>query len=126
MLSPILALCTALAVSLAFEAGEGARARPVSLRPGRLAVRLASYAPKLVNAVNASPLAGLAKKVLGVAHQRHLPKFAEQTLPPWLRGQPAPAAGSRRAAVPFADPWHNYFTPPTSRAARTMPAESGG
>ncbi len=87
--------------------------------------RLASFAPRLINTVNASPLGGLAKKVLGVAHQRHLPKFAEQTFAQWLRGQSQPAAGSRGDVVLFADTWNNYFRPSTSRAAWELLTEAG-
>ncbi|GBU19726.1 MULTISPECIES: LTA synthase family protein [Methylobacterium] len=39
----LLALCAALALSFAVEAGEGGRERPVSRRPGDLAIRFASY-----------------------------------------------------------------------------------
>ena len=44
MTTLLLALLVALALSLAVEAAEGGSARPISVRPGDLSVRLAAYA----------------------------------------------------------------------------------
>jgi FAD/FMN-containing dehydrogenase/Fe-S oxidoreductase len=79
--------------------------------------RLASFAPKLVNAINSSPaISRVAKAMLQVAQQREIPKLAEETFASWVRKQPA-ASGLGREVVLFADTFNNYFRPSTARAA---------
>src|SRR5258708_3660752 len=73
--------------------------------------RLASIAPKLVNAFNCSPVTNrVAKPMLQVAPQRAIPKLADETFVNWVRTRPA-GIGSRRAAVLFADTFNTYFRP---------------
>jgi FAD/FMN-containing dehydrogenase/Fe-S oxidoreductase len=79
--------------------------------------RLASFAPKLVNAINSSPpISRVAKAMLQVAQQREIPKLAEETFASWVRKQSA-ASGLGREVVLFADTFNNYFRPSTARAA---------
>jgi FAD/FMN-containing dehydrogenase/Fe-S oxidoreductase len=79
--------------------------------------RLASFAPKLVNAISFSPVIDrVAKAMLQVAQQRELPKFAEETFVSWVRKR-STASGLGREVVLFADTFSNYFRPNTARAA---------
>ncbi len=79
--------------------------------------RLASFAPKLVNTINSSPvISRVAKAMLQVSQQREIPKLAEETFASWVRKQPA-GSGPRREVVLFADTFNNYFRPSTARAA---------
>jgi FAD/FMN-containing dehydrogenase/Fe-S oxidoreductase len=79
--------------------------------------RFASFAPGLVNAVNSSPLVDrLAKPILGIARQRRIPKFSEETFVNWVRRQPT-GNGSRGQVVLFVDTFNNYFRSNAARAA---------
>jgi len=79
--------------------------------------RLASIAPKLVNAFNCSPVTNrVAKAMLQVAQQREIPKFPDETFADWVRKRPA-GRGLSREVVLFADTLNNYFRPNTARAA---------
>jgi FAD/FMN-containing dehydrogenase/Fe-S oxidoreductase len=78
---------------------------------------LASFAPKLVNAINSSPaISRVTKTVLQVAQQREIPKFPEETFVSWVRKRSA-SNGLRREVILFADTFNNYFRPNTARAA---------
>ncbi len=80
--------------------------------------KLASIAPRLVNAFNAAPgIKQLTRKLLGLAKQRTVPKFAAESFVQWLRRQPAAKAGAKGEVVLFADTFNNYFHPSTSQAA---------
>ncbi len=79
--------------------------------------RLASHAPRLVNFFAAAPgIRQLTQKMLGLAKQRAMPKFAPQSFVQWLRGQKV-TPGSKGEVVLFADTFNNYFHPSTSQAA---------
>lgn len=79
--------------------------------------RLASFAPKLANAINSAPAVNrIARAVLHVAEQREIPKFAKETFVNWVRKQPD-STGSRGEVVLFADTFNNYFRPNTARSA---------
>ena len=56
--------------------------------------RLASVAPRLVNRTASTPLA---KRLGGIAPERDIPAFAEQTFTSWFKHRAAP--GARRRAV---------------------------
>jgi FAD/FMN-containing dehydrogenase/Fe-S oxidoreductase len=87
--------------------------------------RLASFAPKLVNAINSSPvISRVAKAMLQVAQQREIPKLAEETFARWVRKHPA-SSGLGREVVLFADTFNNYFRPRTARAAWEVLQKAG-
>ncbi len=87
--------------------------------------RLASFAPGLVNALNAAPgISHLAKALLHVAPQRTIPKFAPRSFVSWLREQPA-RTGPKGEVVLFADTFNNYLQPGTAQAAHRV-LESAG
>ena len=87
--------------------------------------RLASFAPKLVNAINSSPvISRVAKAMLQVAQQREIPKLAEETFARWVRKQPASSRLGREVVL-FADTFNNYFRPSTARAAWEVLQKAG-
>ncbi|TDK28000.1 FAD-binding oxidoreductase [Arthrobacter crusticola] len=105
--------------------------------------RLASTAPRLVNALTRLPgidRAGL--RLAGVDSRRTIPAFAPQTFSSWFRTRPAPAPGSgarlpeggaheAQAATPrppvllWADTFTNYFTPEVAQAAVRVLEKAG-
>jgi FAD/FMN-containing dehydrogenase/Fe-S oxidoreductase len=87
--------------------------------------RLASAAPALVNVMTrSSRLGALAKWVGGVAQQRTIPPFAQQTYRNWHRHrQPSAEQGSR--VVLWPDTFNNYFRPETAIAATRVLQAAG-
>jgi Fe-S oxidoreductase len=77
--------------------------------------RLGSLAPSIANLLCDAP--GV-KRMLCVAPQRRLPRFADQSFRRWARrnGVPAPS-GTTSEVILWADTFNNYFRPETSRAA---------
>ncbi|WP_432494631.1 FAD-binding and (Fe-S)-binding domain-containing protein [Kineococcus gypseus] len=78
---------------------------------------------RLVNALTAVPaLASLAKRVGGIAQERPLPRFAEQTFRAWF-GQRARAGAARTGGQPvvlWVDSFTEHFSPEVGRAAVTL------
>ena len=78
--------------------------------------RLASRAPRLVNAVTHAPLLGsLLKRLGGVAPQRQAPRFAHQTFRSWFEARPVRGAG-RPQVLLWPDTFTNYLRPETGKA----------
>jgi len=83
--------------------------------------RLASPIAPLVNFATQAPwLSGLAKAAAGMAPQRRIPRFANQTFRAWWRARER--AGARPnpdgpRVVLWADTFNNHFQPATARAA---------
>ncbi len=62
--------------------------------------RLAARAPRLVNALTHAPgLSGLLKKAAGVAPERTIPRFADQTFVAWFRARSEPRHARRSRPV---------------------------
>jgi len=80
---------------------------------------VAARAPRLVNALSQSPpIAGPAKRVLGIAEERALPRFARQTFRAWHRHrQPWHLDPERPPVVLWADTFTNLFEPDIGKAA---------
>ncbi len=79
--------------------------------------RLAGLAPGLANLFTQTPALGrLAKAVAGMARERSIPAFAEQSFRSWFRRRP-PLQDSRPTVVLWPDTFNNYFHPDTARAA---------
>jgi FAD/FMN-containing dehydrogenase/Fe-S oxidoreductase len=79
--------------------------------------RLASHVPTLANfATQTALLRDLAKLAAGVAPQRSIPKFANQTFREWFRKRPF-REDSRPSVMLWADTFNNYFLPSTAKAA---------
>lgn len=79
--------------------------------------RLASRAPRLVNAVTQTPgLGRLAKRIAGVAAEREIPRFATETFRQRFRRRPqADSAG--RPVMLFVDTFTDHFHPQIGEAA---------
>jgi Fe-S oxidoreductase len=80
---------------------------------------LAARAPWLANALSQSEaLAGPAKRRLGIAEERALPKFARETFRAWHRKrQPWEWDATRAPVVLWADTFTNLFEPDIGKAA---------
>lgn len=95
--------------------------------------RLASVMPRLVNFfMQGRATGGLMKRLAGIAPQRPMPRFAEQTFKQWLAEQPPAqsggadaAAGPRQKVILWADTFNNHFTPATLRAAHEVLQDAG-
>ena len=87
--------------------------------------RIAARIPSLVNVLTQSPLtAPLAKFVAGVAPERRMPGFADQTFVEWFRSRPPRNVGGPRVML-WPDTFNNHFHPKTAQAAVEV-LESGG
>ncbi|MGH3449442.1 MAG: FAD-binding and (Fe-S)-binding domain-containing protein [Haloechinothrix sp.] len=85
-----------------------------------MAARMASRAPKAVNALMSSPVSGALKRVGGIAAERALPRFAEQTFLDWFAERDAarhPRHTPERSVLLWADTFTNFFSPHIGAAA---------
>jgi FAD/FMN-containing dehydrogenase/Fe-S oxidoreductase len=99
--------------------------------------QLASRAPKIANFLSDAPLPSLLlRRVLHLAPQRQIPRFATYTFQEWARTNRIPDLGeagraSDAAALPrptvilWADTFNNYFHPETGRAALEVLRHAG-
>jgi Fe-S oxidoreductase len=80
--------------------------------------RLAALTPRMVNRLTSSGLAGLLKRVGGIAPERAFPRFAGQPLTAWFRRRGRPAGtGTRGKVVLWPDSFTTYLSPEVGRAA---------
>lgn len=82
--------------------------------------RLARPSPRLANAVLRAPGAARAGKLMaGVAAEREVPAFAEESFLQWwrARGTPRPEPGDDRAVVLWPDTFSTFFHPNVARSA---------
>lgn len=88
--------------------------------------RLASHMPGLVNFFTQNRvIGGLMKRFGGIAKERPMPRFAEQTFKQWLAEQPAQPTEGRERVILWADTFNNHFTPATLRAAYEVLQHAG-
>ena len=91
--------------------------------------RLASYAPRIVNAIARAPLtSNLAKAVAGIAQQRSIPSFADRTFVQWFRSRTVHPDAARLPAqkvLLWPDTFNNYFHPDTAIAATEILERAG-
>jgi len=99
--------------------------------------RMASPVSRMMNVINSSAIVRpLIDKILGLAPQRHLPRFAEKSFQHWLQNRhsgklrlnarQASSAVSKRAEVLlWVDTFNNYFHPETSQAALEILEDAG-
>ncbi|HEY9001272.1 MAG TPA: FAD-binding and (Fe-S)-binding domain-containing protein [Mucilaginibacter sp.] len=79
--------------------------------------RLASKMPWLVNMLTQNRITGaIAKKLAGVAQQRRIPRFAEQTFRDWFRQHKTPNRYAAKVIL-WPDTFNNFFLPETLVAA---------
>ncbi|MGI8577009.1 MAG: (Fe-S)-binding protein [Nocardioidaceae bacterium] len=80
--------------------------------------RLASYQPSVANRAAGSGAQRLLKRVGGIAAQRDLPAFADQSFVRWFHGRPAPVGSSSRGRVVlWPDTFTNYLEPAVAQGA---------
>jgi Fe-S oxidoreductase len=85
--------------------------------------RIASKTPRLVNRMAGT---ALAKRLGGIAPEREVPAFAEQTFTSWFARRAAPTQPDTRGAVMlWPDSFTNYLAPQVGRAAVAV-LESAG
>ncbi|WP_206675453.1 FAD-binding and (Fe-S)-binding domain-containing protein [Solimonas terrae] len=81
--------------------------------------RAAAKLPRLANFLLHAPLVGrLAKGLAGIAPQRTMPRYAQETFAHWFaRREAPPLPADAREVVLWPDTWNNYFHPEPLRAA---------
>ncbi|MCT9092264.1 FAD-binding protein [Streptomyces sp. ASQP_92] len=82
--------------------------------------RLSRLAPRAVNALAHAPyVAGLGKRIAGVAPEREAPAFAEESFVQWWssRGLPEPDPADERTVVLWPDTFSTYFHPAVAKSA---------
>src|SRR5688572_537993 len=90
--------------------------------------KMASRSPRLANALGRFPLtAGIAKSLLHIAPQRHLPQFATSTFRSRVRGRTGTGTGTGTgtAVLLWADTFTNYFQPHIAEAAHQVLIDAG-
>ncbi len=96
--------------------------------------QLASFAPKLVNALNSAPVVNtILKKILHIHPQRTFPRFSKAFTPDRRLARDARRRRDRRPALRetapevflWADTFNNYFHPATLRAAHKVLTGAG-
>ncbi|WP_051835900.1 FAD-binding and (Fe-S)-binding domain-containing protein [Streptomyces sp. NRRL WC-3549] len=73
--------------------------------------RPAARMPRLVNALTSSRLAPLVKRLGGIAPQRAVPRFADETFLTWFRRRTPGGDGRHGPVVLWVDSFNNHFTP---------------
>ncbi|MEV5481774.1 MULTISPECIES: FAD-binding and (Fe-S)-binding domain-containing protein [Streptomyces] len=76
-----------------------------------LLARPAARVPRLVNALTSSRLAPALKWLGGIAAQREVPRFADQTFLSWFRRRTPQGDGRRGPVMLWADSFNNHFSP---------------
>jgi FAD/FMN-containing dehydrogenase len=82
--------------------------------------RAAARAPRLANVVMHAPrVAGVVKRLGGIAPEREVPKLAEEPFTRWYRATrgSAPTANGAVPVMLWPDTFNTYFKPATARAA---------
>src|SRR6185503_19982961 len=76
--------------------------------------RFASHAPRSLKQLAGLPLA---KRLVGIARERDIPAFAEQTFTAWFAACRKASAGLNGPVVLWPDTFTNYLAPEVGRAA---------
>lgn len=79
-----------------------------------LSARLAAKAPRLVNRLARLPLT---KRLGGIAPEREVPAFAEQSFTEWFTGRTPVTGGAKGPVLLWPDTFTNYLAPEVGRAA---------
>jgi FAD/FMN-containing dehydrogenase/Fe-S oxidoreductase len=95
--------------------------------------KLAARAPRLVNTIGATPgVRGLAKRAAGIAPQRQIPRFADETFRAWWRRRdarpigPSAAEGvDRGRVILWVDTFTDHFHPEVGQAAVALLEAAG-
>ncbi|WP_435372428.1 FAD-binding and (Fe-S)-binding domain-containing protein [Streptomyces ficellus] len=87
--------------------------------------RPAARMPRLVNALTSSRLAPLVKRLGGIASQREIPRFADETFLTWFRRRTARGEGPRGPVMLWVDSFNNHFTPEVLKAGVAVLENAG-
>jgi len=87
--------------------------------------RLASLAPRVVNALTHAPgLRDFAKMLVSMAPERSIPLFAPQTFRAWFAERPLRNVGKQQVML-WPDTWNNHFHTTTAQAAVEVLEDAG-
>ena len=81
------------------------------------AARVVARAPRLVNALTASPLAPLLKRAGGIAPSREIPRFADETFLQWFGRRIPTGDGHRGPVLLWPDTFTTHLSPEVGKAA---------
>ncbi|WP_327706689.1 FAD-binding protein [Streptomyces decoyicus] len=87
--------------------------------------RPAARVPGLVNALTSSRLAPALKRLGGIAAQRDLPRFADQTFLTWFRRRTPEGDGQRGPVLLWVDSFNNHFSPEVLKAGVAVLEHAG-
>ncbi|MFF8846361.1 FAD-binding and (Fe-S)-binding domain-containing protein [Streptomyces sp. NPDC015127] len=87
--------------------------------------RPAARVPRLVNALTSSWSAPFVKRLGGIAAQRDIPRFADETFLAWFRRRTQRGDGRRGPVMLWADSFNNHFTPEVLKAGVTVLENAG-
>ncbi|WP_405407323.1 FAD-binding and (Fe-S)-binding domain-containing protein [Streptomyces decoyicus] len=87
--------------------------------------RPAARVPGLVNALTSSRLAPALKRLGGIAAQRDLPRFADQTFLTWFRRRTPEGDGQRGPVLFWVDSFNNHFSPEVLKAGVAVLEHAG-
>ncbi|SDH00475.1 FAD/FMN-containing dehydrogenase [Sinosporangium album] len=90
-----------------------------------LLARSAARMPRLINAITTSRFAPLLKRLGGIAAERAMPQFAEQTFLSWFRKRPSPGPAPRGPVMLWVDSFNNHFSPGVLRAGVAVLENAG-
>jgi Fe-S oxidoreductase len=87
--------------------------------------RLASHAPWLANVATQAPLLRAAsKRIVNIAPERRIPRFAPRTFRRWFATHRSPNPNGPPVVL-WPDTWNEYFLPNTAQAAVTVLERAG-
>ncbi|SDY32611.1 FAD/FMN-containing dehydrogenase [Modestobacter sp. DSM 44400] len=88
--------------------------------------KMATMAPKVVNALTQAPmLSRLATRLAGVAPERDIPQFADQTFQAWYADRGPRGTGARGEVVLWPDTFSNSLSPHLAQAAVDVLEDAG-
>ena len=90
--------------------------------------RIAAWAPGLVNFFNLAPIvSSWVKRFIGIASQREIPGFADETFKSWFarNRRRASAPGKNGRVILWPDTFNNFFHPQTAKAALEVLEDAG-
>ena len=94
---------------------------------------LVQIAPGIVNFINHAPVSSsLAKKLIGIAPQRQIPRFARENFKMWFwrrektpNAQPPRPKVQQKRVILWPDTFNNFFHPETAKAAVEVLEQAG-
>jgi FAD/FMN-containing dehydrogenase/Fe-S oxidoreductase len=79
--------------------------------------QVASHAPRAVNGMTSSRLSGMVKRAGGIAPEREIPAFAEESFVTWFARRRPTGRPERGQVLLWPDTFMNYLAPEVGRAA---------